>query len=107
MPPLDQIRDRVVADYKHSQALQQARTAGQQSARMLTNSIAQGKSLDQAFHRRLKARPLAALSLSTRTLPEVEDHLTLNQLKQMAFTTPGGKVSDFQPTRDGGLFWRS
>jgi hypothetical protein len=104
VPPLDQIRDRVVADYKHSQALQLARAAGQQSARTLTNSVAQGKSLDQAFTAAgLKPVPLPPFSLSTRTLPEVEEHLPLNQLKQMAFTTQPGKVSDFQPTRDGGL----
>jgi hypothetical protein len=36
-------------------------------------------------------------------LPEVEEHLRLDQFKQVAFGTQPGKISGFQPTLDGGL----
>ena len=35
--------------------------------------------------------------------PEVEQHVTMNQFKQVAFSTPPGKVSPFQETTDGAM----
>ena len=104
VPPLEQIRSRVEADYKLHIATLKARAAGEASERALTNSVAQGKGLEAAFAAAgLKPQPLPPFSLSTRSLPEIEDTLSLNQLKQLAFSTPPGKVSHFQPTHDGGI----
>ena len=46
---------------------------------------------------------LPAFSLSTQELPELGDRASLGQLKQAAFTTPAGHLSNFQPTSDGGF----
>jgi hypothetical protein len=43
------------------------------------------------------------LSLSTRSLTNVESHVSLYQFKQAVFTTSPGKASVFTPTQDGGF----
>jgi hypothetical protein len=70
----------------------------------LTNGLAQDKSFASlCLSAQLKPVSLPPFSLSTRALPEVEDHLALNQFKQITFTTPLGKPSPFQMTSQGGL----
>ena len=102
IPPLDQIRERVVLDYKHVQALMKARMTGADFHRTLTNSMAQGKSFAAAcVEAKLKPVALPPFSLSTRSLPDVD--VSMDQLKQLAFGTAPGKVSGFQGTRDGGI----
>jgi hypothetical protein len=104
IPTLDQIRDHVVNDYKHNEALNLARRAGTDFYPTLTNGLAQGKPFASVcLNAKLKPVSVPALSLSTRDLPEVEEHIQLNQYKQIAFTTPLGTPSPFQPTSDGGL----
>ncbi len=46
---------------------------------------------------------LPPFSLSTTELPELDDHATVNQLKQAAFVTPEGTASRFVETEDGGF----
>ena len=104
VPPLDQIKDRVTADYKYDQARVLARQAGQTLYLSLTNGLAQGKTFSNlCAEANFKSTELPPFSLSTRTLPEAEDHISLNQLKQLAFGTPVGQVSNFQPTLEGGV----
>jgi len=110
IPPLEQIRDRVTADYKYDQARSMARQAGQALYLALTNGLTEGKSFSNiCAEAKLQVTALPPFSLSTRTLPEVEDHISLNGaggrggLKELAFGTPPGKVSVFQPTSEGGV----
>jgi hypothetical protein len=104
IPTLDQIRDQVVNDYKHNEALNLARRAGTEFYSTLTNGLAQGKPFASVcLNAKLKPVSVPPLSLSTRDLPEVEEHIQLNQYKQIAFTSPLGAPSSFQPTSDGGL----
>ncbi len=104
IPPLDQIRDRVVQDFKAYQALMQARIQGTTFDATLTNELAQGKSFASiCLNAKLKPVSLPAFSISTQELPEVEGRISLNQLKQMAFSTPVGKATAFQPTTEGGV----
>ncbi len=102
--PLDQIRERVKADYKYRQAVLMARSAGENLVRAATNGLAHGKTF-AGICAEAKVKPVAVppFSLSTRELPEVEDHATLTQFKQIAFSTTPGKVNDFSSTRDGGF----
>ena len=110
VPPLARIQERVVGDYKYQQATMQARIAGQSFYPTLTNGLAQGKTFS-AICAEAKLRPveLPPFSISTRVLPEFEERLSLNELKQMAFSTQPGKVSNFQPCIGGGaiLFVRA
>jgi hypothetical protein len=105
IPSLSQVKDRVTADYKLRLAWDKARQAGQAAEQTLTNAIAQGKKFDEACAAAgLKPVALPPFSLSTRSLPEnIEERISLGQLKQMAFSTPVGKASGFLPTREGGV----
>jgi hypothetical protein len=70
----------------------------------LTNGLAQGKTVAAlCAEAKLPLVDLPSFSLSTRELPQVEDHLPLNQLKQITFSTSPGRVSPFQMTAEGGL----
>ncbi len=103
-PSLDQVRERVVADYRHSQAMMQAQIAGRMFQQTVTNQLAQGKAFASVCaEAHLQATELPPFSISTRSLPDIEDRVSLNQLKQIAFSTSPGKVSPFQPTLEGGV----
>jgi hypothetical protein len=103
-PSLDEVRDRVTTDFKRSQAMMQAQLAGRTFYQNLTNGMAQGKSFTNiAAEARVQTKTLPPFSISTRSLPEVEDLINLTQLKQLAFSTTPGKVAPFQPTMDGGV----
>jgi hypothetical protein len=104
IPPLDQIRAQVIKDYERERAQALAAKAGLDFYQTLTNELAQGKPFASiCLNAKLKPVSVPPVSLSTRDLPAVEDHLSLNQYKQLAFTTPLGKPSPFQHTPDGGV----
>jgi peptidyl-prolyl cis-trans isomerase D len=110
IPPLEKIHDQLVADYKYSQAMTLARKTGMEFDHTLTNALAQGKTFDAACSEaKLKSVTLPPFSISTRSLPEAEDHLPLNGnrsqlgLKDIAFSTLPGKASGFHPTNEGGI----
>jgi len=104
VPSLDQIRERVVADYRYEQAKTIARQAGLGFYSSLTNGLAQGKTFASLCEEaKLKPLTLPPFSISTRALPELDEAVSLNLIKQMAFTTSPGKVSGFQWTAEGGV----
>ena len=113
IPPFSQIQDRVSADYRHIQALLLARQAGTNFAHTVMSGMAKGQTF-AAICAAAKIKPLQAppLSLSTRTLPEIEDHISLggyndpryHGYKQLVFSTHPGTASDFDPIpNDGGV----
>lgn len=104
IPPLEKIRDQVTADYKYSQAVKAAMQAGEAFASALTNGLANGRKFSaMCSEARVKSLLSPPVSLSTRALPEIEEHVSLNEFKRAAFTTPPGQSSGFVPTRDGGF----
>ena len=104
IPPLDKIRAQVEKDYQFSQAQDLARKAGMAFYQTLTNGLAQGKTVAAVCaDAKLQLVDLPPISLSTRELEQVSEHLPLNQFKQLAFGTPVGKVSPFQMTAGGGV----
>jgi hypothetical protein len=104
IPPLDQLRARVTADYIANEARLLARHAGMQFAQAATNGLAQGKTfVGICADAKVKRVSVPPFSIATRSLPAVEEHLTLNQFKQIAFTAAIGKTSEFQATPDGGV----
>jgi hypothetical protein len=46
---------------------------------------------------------LPKFSLSTRSLPDLDDRLDLSTLKDLVINLTPGKTSQFVPTRDGGF----
>ena len=105
IPPLEKIRDQVTADYKHDQAVQAARKAGADFEGALTNGVAAGKKFSEICKDAgVKPEALPPISLSTRALPQVEEHVSLNQFKQAAWTAAKpGQASPFIATAEGGF----
>jgi hypothetical protein len=104
LPTLDQVRDRVTADFKATQARETARVRGMIFAQTATNSLAQGKTFSAICEEaKVKAVPLPPFSPSSRSLPGFDETVNLNLLKQIAFRTPTNRISNFQRTSDGGL----
>jgi hypothetical protein len=104
IPPLDQIRSQAVADFKEEQARALAVNAGMTFYQAVTNGLAQGKTFSAiCAEAKQPVVTLPAISISSRDVPEVEEHVTLNQFKQAAFSTLPGKVSPFEVTSDGAM----
>ena len=104
VPSLESIRAQVTTDCRYEQAVMLARQAGAAFQVTLTNGLAQGRTFaDLCTEAKLKPVLLPPFSRSTRSLPEVEQDLSLQYFKQIAFNTPVGQTSDLVPTRDGGM----
>lgn len=102
IPPLDQVRTRVVADYKHGQAMGLARQAASAFTTTWTNASAQGKAFTNiCAEAKVKPVELPPFSLTTQKLPEIEDQVGLTQLKQAGFGTQPGKISPVLQATDG------
>lgn len=102
--PLANIQEQVAADDRFTQAIRMARQAGTNFSATLTAGLAQGKTFSAVCaEANVKPVTLPPFSQATRTLPEVDERVSLGLLKQVAFATPPGKTSDFIPTSDGGL----
>lgn len=102
IPPLDEVRTRVVADYKHGQAMSMARQTASAFYAAWTNAVAVGKPFTNVCaEANVKPVDLPPFSLSTQKLPEVEDRVSLTQLKQAAFSTLPGKLSQPLQAIDG------
>jgi hypothetical protein len=104
IPPLDEIRSRVVEDYKSAQAMRLAQLNGHVFDQTATNEMAKGKTF-AAVCAEAKVTPVKVppFSLNSEMIPDVEDHADISTFKEAAFTTPAGKVSGFTPSRDGGF----
>lgn len=104
IPSLEQIRRRVTSDFQEREAVALAQRDGTNFYFNATVQLAAGntfaKSAMAAGHVPLV---LAPFSLSSAEVPEAGDHAELGQLKQAAFTTPAGHVSNFMPTAEGGF----
>ena len=104
IPSLDQIRARVMEDYRLHEATLLAQRAGTNFYFNAMIQMAAGKTFAQvAVAVGLPPQALPPFSLSTRDLPELGDRADLNQLKQAAFSTPVGHTSRFEETSDGGF----
>lgn len=107
IPPFDQVRERVTEDFKMEQARGMANAAGAMFHRALTNGIAQGKAFAEvAKENNFEAVTLPPLSLGARSLPQIDGLISINELKQIAFSLQPGEVSPFQPTSEGGVILR-
>ena len=104
IPPLAELHSQVQADAQYNQAGMMARSQGLMFAHTATNGLASGKTFAGiCTDAKVKPTVLPPFSLNTRELSEVEGLLELNQLKQVVFDTQPGKVSNFYPTRMGGV----
>ena len=104
IPPLDQIRSRVMQDCQMQQAIRTAQQTGTNFVRNLAAAMAGGKSFAVAsVAAGVTPQVLPPFSASTTELPELAGRVDLNQFKRVAFTTPVGQVSPFEPSAEGGF----
>ncbi|HTV39689.1 MAG TPA: hypothetical protein VMF08_03880 [Candidatus Sulfotelmatobacter sp.] len=104
IPPLYKIRDRVTEDLKMRLATITAEREGTNFAHQASIQMAAGKSFAAVgFAAGLSPQVLPPFSLTTQDMPELGDHATLNQLKEVVLMTAVGTASPFVPTDDGGF----
>jgi hypothetical protein len=104
IPPLDAIYSRAASDFKEQQALAFAQRAGTNFYYTATVQMAVAKSFAQiAVAAGQSPQVLPPFSLSSTEVAGFTERAELGQLKQAAFTTPVGHVSNFVPTADGGF----
>ena len=102
--PLDQIHARVVQDFQNREAAVKAQIAGTNFYYTAAVQIATGKTFAQAAIAASQSPlVLTPFSLSSTEVPEAGDRAELRLLKQAAFTTQPGHLSNFFPTADGGF----
>jgi len=104
IPPLDQIRSRVMQDYRTMQATVIAQRAGTNFAPALAGQLMSGHNFAAAcIAAGLQPESLPAFSLATRDLPELGDHVELSQFLRLVASIPVGHASPFMETEDGGF----
>ena len=104
IPTLAQIRTRVLLDYQSRDAVDLAQRAGMSFYSSVSVQMATGNSFGKAASvSGGSLQLLPEFSLSTTDLPGLGNRATIGQLKQAAFTTAPGHVSNFQPTSEGGF----
>ena len=106
IPSFADLRARETEDYQLQQATGLAREAGTNAYIRLTVGMAGGKSFAVTCAAAgLQPQALPPFSISTRELPALAGRAELNQVKQAAFTTAAGHVSNFVETGDGGFIF--
>ncbi len=104
IPALESIRSRVTSDFQDQQAIARAQTAGATFYATATNQMAAGKTFAQvAIAAGQSPQALPPFALSSQEVPGFGERAELGQLKQAAFTTPVGHLSNFAPIADGGF----
>jgi hypothetical protein len=104
IPSFASIQAQVTQDCQMQQATVLARESGTNAYIRLTVAMAGGKTFAAACAAAgLQPQSLPPFSISTRELPALAGRAEFNQLKQAAFTTAVGHISNFVETDDGGF----
>ena len=102
VPAFDTVRARVELEYRQEEALKLARNAGLEFAGRLTNGLAQGKTFASlAAEAKLNPVPLPKFSLASRTVPNWDRRIDLNQAKNAIAGVEPGHASALVNARDG------
>ncbi len=102
-PTLDEVRARVMGDFRREKQLDAAREEAKSFHEKLTSSMEGGKSFEEAC-KELGQSPIEIpnFSLATRTLENFQDRrVTVSWLQDLAFAMKPGEVSDVSDTSDG------
>ncbi len=102
--PLETIKEKVTEDYRLAEARKLARQAGEKFAAAAAQNLSQGKTF-KAIAEQEKVKPVSIppFSLNTRSLPDLEEKVSLNTLQNVVSHLAPKKSSDFVATPDGGL----
>jgi hypothetical protein len=103
LPPFEKIQDKVTADYKHQMALDMARQAGRAFEAGVTNGLAAKKSFEEiCAAANVKPVDLPAFSPSTRSLTNLDQRISFQQLSSLTAELPAGQATGFVPQPEGG-----
>ncbi len=101
----EEVRDKVMDDYKHFNAYTLARNDGTNLVGTATNALLQGKTFEEAAQKLgLKVETLPPISQSTETLTNLEERLNVRQLKSIIFSLEPNSVSSYIPNPPEGGF---
>ena len=105
MPSYDQVRAKVLQDYKNSEAVVLARNAGQSFERALTNGLAAKKSfLEVATAEKAKTVIVPPFSMANaESLTNLTVKINPRMIAGVAGDLEVGKASPFIPLADGGM----
>jgi peptidyl-prolyl cis-trans isomerase D len=104
LPPLDKIREKVAADYKHAQALEMARKEGTAFQTTLTNGLAQKKTFAEiSASANVKPVSVPPFSSITNAVPGLDERIDLRTLQNDGFKLKPGEASQFQNNPEGGF----
>ena len=105
IPPLDDVRPRVIEDFQHREAALKARSAGTNFHAIASAQLDGGKTFAQAaIAAGLTPMAFKPFSLSSASIPEAGNRADPDEIKRTAFfDTPPGRMSHFVPTVDGGF----
>ncbi len=101
IPALDAIRDQVTKDFRYNEAFMLAFQAATNFAGTATNVTSASAFAAACAAAKVKPVTVPPFSLSTPSLPIVEEHVPLSGFKQAAFTTAIGQMSQLQRATDG------
>jgi hypothetical protein len=106
LPSFEKVQEKVTADYKQQQAIEQARTAATNFYTVVTNALLQKKSTFSEVAKQQNTILITppAFSPSTTTLTNLDERLDLKMLQQFAFDMQVGDVTTIVPTRDGAVY---
>ena len=102
-PTLDEVRARVMGDFRREQQLESAREEADSFHKNLTAAIDGGKTFEEACSE-LGQTPIEIpnFSLATRTLEDFQDRrVTVSWLQNLAFAMTPGEVSDVSDISEG------
>ncbi len=104
VPQLTNVWDKVVADYRRSQARELTVQAGSKLAVSLAGGLAAGKAFDELTKTNgFESVAVPAFTRSTRTIPQVEQFgLTTREFIRVAFELETGYASGFRRSGNGG-----
>lgn len=104
VPKFETVSAKVTEDLRRAQAEEAMRAKAESFLKSATNGLAQGKSFDDLCKAaELTPANLPPFAISTTELSVPEDRIDLNSLKRLGVGTKPGTVSDFVPTREGGV----
>jgi hypothetical protein len=102
LQPLEQIQDKVTADYKSFMAVTLARNAAYEFQTSLTNGLAMKKSFNElAAAAKIPVIDLPPFSPMTRGLTNLDSRINLRQIQGYGETLEPGQASSYIPAQPG------
>jgi parvulin-like peptidyl-prolyl isomerase len=104
MQPFDQVKDKVLHDYKYEKAREMARQEGQSFQTNATNGVTMGKSFaDLAAAAKVSLIAVPEFTPATSTMTNLDERINFRTVHNNAADLKKGQVSNFVPLMDGGL----